>query len=67
MQNTSRPEMYGTGGGTRTHMMSLSTDFESVTFANSITPVNLHHYTKDRKKNQQSKKAINVYQGFGHK
>ena len=28
----------GAGGGTRTHTMSPSTDFESVTSANSITP-----------------------------
>ena len=29
---------YGAGGGTRTHTVSLPTDFESVTSANSITP-----------------------------
>ena len=29
---------FGAGGGTRTHTMSPSTDFESVTSANSITP-----------------------------
>lgn len=28
----------GAGGGTRTHMVLLPTDFESVTSANSITP-----------------------------
>ncbi len=30
--------LFGAGGGTRTHTMSPSTDFESVTSANSITP-----------------------------
>ena len=29
---------FGAGGGTRTHTMSPSTDFESVTSTNSITP-----------------------------
>ena len=29
---------FGAGGGTRTHTVSLPTDFESVTSANSITP-----------------------------
>ena len=29
---------YGAGGGTRTHTVSLPTDFESVTSTNSITP-----------------------------
>ena len=32
------PCFFGAGGGTRTHTMSPSTDFESVTSANSITP-----------------------------
>ena len=32
------PLGFGAGGGTRTHTMSPSTDFESVTSANSITP-----------------------------
>ena len=31
----------GAGGGTRTHTMSPSTDFESVTSANSITPAKI--------------------------
>ena len=31
----------GAGGGTRTHTVSLPTDFESVTSANSITPADL--------------------------
>ena len=29
---------HGAGGGTRTHTLSPTTDFESVTSANSITP-----------------------------
>ena len=33
-----RSSGFGAGGGTRTHTMSPSTDFESVTSANSITP-----------------------------
>ncbi len=32
------PFCFGAGGGTRTHTMSPSTDFESVTSTNSITP-----------------------------
>ena len=35
---------FGAGGGTRTHTMSPSTDFESVTSANSITPAYLIAY-----------------------
>ncbi len=31
----------GAGGGTRTHTVSLPTDFESVTSTNSITPANV--------------------------
>ena len=43
MKSTKRKAAYatflvGAGGGTRTHTMSPSTDFESVTSANSITP-----------------------------
>ena len=41
--------LYGAGGGTRTHTMSPSTDFESVTSANSITPAatgSIIHYKK---------------------
>ena len=34
----------GAGGGTRTHTMSPSTDFESVTSANSITPAGQFHW-----------------------
>ena len=34
---------HGAGGGTRTRTMSPSTDFESVTSANSITPAYLQH------------------------
>lgn len=30
--------LFGAGGGTRTHTVSLPTDFESVTSTNSITP-----------------------------
>ena len=33
-----RPRRHGAGGGTRTHTVSLPTDFESVTSTNSITP-----------------------------
>ena len=32
---------HGAGGGTRTHTLSPTTDFESVTSANSITPAYL--------------------------
>ena len=32
---------FGAGGGTRTHTLSPTTDFESVTSANSITPAYL--------------------------
>ena len=32
---------FGAGGGTRTHTLSPTTDFESVTSANSITPAHL--------------------------
>ena len=32
---------HGAGGGTRTHTLSPTTDFESVTSANSITPAHL--------------------------
>ena len=39
-----RPSYFGAGGGTRTHTMSPSTDFESVTSANSITPAYLIAY-----------------------
>ena len=35
------PLGFGAGGGTRTHTMSPSTDFESVTSANSITPASI--------------------------
>ena len=43
---------HGAGGGTRTHTVSLPTDFESVTSANSITPANISLllYTKRNKK-----------------
>ena len=34
----------GAGGGTRTHTVSLPTDFESVTSANSITPANMFKF-----------------------
>ena len=34
------PRRRGAGGGTRTHTVSLPTDFESVTSTNSITPAN---------------------------
>lgn len=34
----------GAGGGTRTHTVSLPTDFESVTSTNSITPAYLIKY-----------------------
>ncbi len=37
-ESISTPSLFGAGGGTRTHTMSPSTDFESVTSANSITP-----------------------------
>ena len=37
---------FGAGGGTRTHTMSPSTDFESVTSANSITPACLFIITQ---------------------
>ena len=33
--------LFGAGGGTRTHTVSLPTDFESVTSANSIIPAKL--------------------------
>ena len=33
-----RTEFFGAGDGGRTHTVSLPTDFESVTSANSITP-----------------------------
>ena len=36
--SSEHPCFFGAGGGTRTHTMSPSTDFESVTSANSITP-----------------------------
>ena len=36
----------GAGGGTRTHTVSLPTDFESVTSTNSITPANPHSLYK---------------------
>ena len=36
------PSCFGAGGGTRTHTMSPSTDFESVTSANSITPAYIY-------------------------
>ena len=32
---------YGAGGGTRTHTMSPSADFESATSTNSITPADV--------------------------
>ena len=37
---------YGAGGGTRTHTVSLPTDFESVTSANSITSAHEYHITR---------------------
>ena len=42
----------GAGGGTRTHTMSPSTDFESVTSANSITPARVflkNHHSGNRR------------------
>ena len=37
----------GAGGGTRTHTVSLPTDFESVTSTNSITPALTLHIISD--------------------
>ena len=48
------PFFSGAGGGTRTHTMSPSTDFESVTSANSITPAyQLFYYSAPSGKNQE--------------
>ena len=34
----------GAGGGTRTHMPLLTTDFESVSYANFDTPANIEFF-----------------------
>ncbi len=46
--------MFGAGGGTRTHTPLLTTDFESVSSANSDTPAsNKIYYTIAYRKNQE--------------
>ena len=49
---------YGAGGGTRTHTVSLPTDFESVTSANSIIPAKFTRHSLSQFKQIRNHKVL---------